>query len=432
MGVLTALAKRGAAFALSALLGALPAARAEAMRSDEPVRLAQAPLLQGSSQRLQARSLSATDIAFGRISPRAAQLLARSEEAAASWQACLYDALRQGLPLSVAITLCEIKLWEDDKRGWGDAGIVNAVFKEPPPPPNVIGVCGSGADPTRAQNNPYATVGDKTLASLRHALEVAAPQVKDLAARAELEKQLAAISKELDHREQTGKSVKDLKIDVTVGKVEFLDAREKKPPAEPPKRIAGGAHRTSPEADCVQAVARMQQFLRECQRTGWKTAACQVFRARQKNCPDPRLAYVDPGSGYACGEAPDPKLVAEAYARRCEALVRPGPDGRNPCRPQTPPLDARRLQGVKDLCNDPKALTTGEGCVVELVAPSPAGFQRGGTVQEVIAIATTRLGGPIFVLPKPAPAPRGPQPQPGPRTQGAPAGPLLSPPPSPR
>jgi hypothetical protein len=424
------------------------------------LRLAQGPLLQGSSQRLQARSNSAADIAFGRISPRAAQLLARSEEAAASWQACLYDALRQGLPLSIAITLCEIRLWQDDKRGWGDAGIVNAVFKEPPPPPNVVGACGSGADPMRAGGNAYATVGDKTLESLRDALLVATAQVIDPATKADLAQQLEAIEKELDQRAKTGNSVKDVpKIEVQVGKVELDlvdgDAKNKsgaprpratielltdkikvtpvqKPGDQKDAKGGAGTHRTFPEADCVQAVARAQEFLRECQRTGWKTGACQVFRARQKNCPDPRLAYVDPGSGYACGEAPDPKLVAEAYAMRCEALVRLGPDGRNPCRPQAAQLDARQLQGVKDLCNDPKAYTTGEGCVVELVVPSPTSFQRGGTVQEVIAIANTRLGGPIFVLPKPAPAPRGPQPQPGPRTQGGPAGTLLPPPSSKR
>lgn len=95
------------------------------------------------------------------------------------------------------------------------------------------------------------------------------------------------------------------------------------------------------------------------------------------------------------------------------------------------------------MCNDPKAYHTGDGCVVELAVPSPAGFQRGGTLQEVIAIATSRFGGPIFVLPKPAPIPRGPQPMPGPATGPQPkpgasigleprpgaAQPLLTPPP---
>lgn len=213
---------------------------------------------------------------------------------------------------------------------------------------------------------------------------------------------------ELVNREETNKSVPDPKPATT--------STGQSGSVKPGAKTTSGAQRTSPEADCAQAVARMQEFLRECQRTGWKTGACQVFAARAKGCPDPRLAYVDPGAGYACGEAADPKLVAEAYARRCEALVRPGPDGRNPCRPQAAQLDARQLQGVKDLCNDPKAYHTGEGCVVELTAPSPAGFQRGGTVQEVIAIATSRFGGPIFVLPKPAPIPRGPQPMPGPGT----------------
>jgi hypothetical protein len=191
---------------------------------------------------------------------------------------------------------------------------------------------------------------------------------------------------------------------------------------------------TSPEAVCAQAVAQAQEFLRECQRTAWKTGACQVFQARMNRCPDPRLAYVDPGAGYACGESPDPKLVAEAYARRCEQLARPGPDGRNPCRPQTPTGDPLVIKGVKDLCNDPLAYHTGDGCVAPLVVPSPASLL-GGSVQEVIVIATTRFGGPIFVLPKPAPVPRGPQPMPGPQPAPSPnpkgaAPALLQPPPA--
>jgi hypothetical protein len=75
----------------------------------------------------------------------------------------------------VAITLCEIQLWQDDKRGWGDAGIASAVFKQPPPPPNAVGACASGADPNRAADprqsrGPYATVDDFTLTVLYKAM----------------------------------------------------------------------------------------------------------------------------------------------------------------------------------------------------------------------------------------------------------------------
>ena len=177
------------------------------------------------------------------------------------------------------------------------------------------------------------------------------------------------------------------------------------------------------------AMQQASAFLRECQRTGWKTGPCQVLQARLKGCADPRLVYVDPSAGYSCGEAADPKLVAEAYARRCEQLVRSGPGGPNPCRPQGAQVDGRAISGVKDLCNDPKAYNTGEGCVVDLIAPNPSGFQRGGSVQEVIAVATGRLGGPIFVLPKPPPSPRGPQPRhgpaPGPQTGPGGSSPML-------
>lgn len=405
----------------------------------------------GASTRLQTRPAADGGAAFGQLSRRAADLLARSEHAAASWQACLYDALRQGIPMSVAITLCEIKLWQDDKRGWGDAGIASAVFREPPPPPNVVGACASGADPNLGKGNPYAAVSNETLRALFDSMLAAEKQIKDPATLHALNAQLAKIAKELEHREKTGKSVKDSgKLELTIGEIEIVDEpakkeapkgtakkeapkgtievgeiefvddidkpATKKPSTKPPKRTGGDAHRTSPEADCAQALAQAQEFLRECQRTGWKTGACQVFAARAKGCPDPRLAYVDPGAGYACGESADPKLVAEAYAKRCEQLVRPGPDGSNPCRPKTPEFDVRAIKGLKDLCNDPKAYHTGEGCVVELVVPGPARLGLGPTVEEVIAIATNKFGGPIFVLPKPPPVPRGPQPMPGPGT----------------
>lgn len=370
----------------------------------------------GASTRLQTRPAADGGAAFGQLSRRAADLLARSEHAAASWQACLYDALRQGIPMSVAITLCEIKLWQDDKRGWGDAGIASAVFREPPPPPNAVGACASGVDRTRASDKPYSRVPDETLKELAKATMAANVDIKDPFLKSVQDAQIKLMLDELKTRKESG-------------------ARDKP---------GGGAHRTSPEADCAQALAQAQEFLRECQRTGWKTGACQVFAARAKGCPDPRLAYVDPGAGYACGESADPKLVAEAYAKRCEQLVRPGPDGSNPCRPKTPEFDVRAIKGVKDLCNDPKAYHTGEGCVVELVVPGPARLGLGSTVEEVIAIATNKFGGPIFVLPKPPPTPRGPQPMPGPGTgpQPKPQGstglepkpgtgrPLLTPPPA--
>lgn len=364
----------------------------------------------GQPTRLQTRPLPGGVGVFGHISRRAAELLGRSEYAAASWQACIYDAVRQGIPIAVAITLCEIKLWQDDQRGWGDAGIASAVFRQPPPPPNAVGACASAADPRLAagklKDNPYGNVGDRTLERLLKATSEAAAREPDPAQQALLKNAARQMKNELQDREETNKAVPDPAPPVA--------------PSPGPGASASGAgasdgkKATSPESVCVQALAQAQEFLRECQRTGWKTGACQTFQAREKGCPDPRLAYVDPGAGYACGDGPDPKLVAEAYARRCEQLVRFGPDGSNPCRPKAPELDVRAIKGVKDLCNDPKAYHTGEGCVVELVAPSPAGFQRGGTVQEVITIATSRLGGPIFVLPKPAPAPRGPQPMPGP------------------
>jgi hypothetical protein len=372
-------------------------------------------------------------IAFGQISPAAARLLAQSEYAAASWQACLYDALRQGLPMQVAITLCEIRLWQDDKRGWGDAGIASAVFRQPPPAPNTFGACASGADP-KLTANPYATVGNQTLVDLSVSISEALRQVRDRATQANLKAELRKIDLELDKRMTTGKSVPDLpRFVVTIGEIEFVPVETDAKSAAGGKPAGGSKQRTDPDSLCAQAVAQAQAFLRECQRTGWKTGACQAFQARVKRCPDPRLAYVDPGAGYACGESADPKLVAEAYAKKCEQLARPGPDGRNPCQPQAPEGDARAIKGAKDLCNDPNAYHTGEGCVAELVVPNPAGFQRGGSVQEVLTIATTRLGGPVFVLPKPAPAPSGPQPMPGPQPstgpRGTASGPLLQPPP---
>ncbi len=420
-------------------------------RTGEPLQRAQAqqapaaqPVEAGPGTRLQTRPLSqdggasTAGVVLGQISPAAARLLAQSEYAAASWQACLYDALRQGLPMQVAITLCEIRLWQDDKRGWGDAGIASAVFRQPPPPPNVVGACLSGADPKRTANpyaNPYATVGDKALQNLKDSINRALLQVRDPVTDATLTAELRKIDVELETREKTGKRVKDVPyIEIEIGTIELEPALETDAKsAAGGKHAGGGKQRTDPESVCLQALVQAQAFLRECQRTGWKTGACQVFQARVNRCPDPRLAYVDPGAGYACGESLDPKLVAEAYAKKCEQLTRPGPDGRNPCRPQAPEGDARAIKGAKDLCNDPKAYHTGEGCVAELLVPSPAGFQRGGSVQEVIAIATTRLGGPVFVLPKPAPAPGGPQPMPGPKPstgpRGATTGPLLQPPP---
>jgi hypothetical protein len=365
-----------------------------------------------ASTRLQTRPAGDSAIAFGQLSRRAADLLARSEHAAASWQACLYEALRQGIPIQVAISLCEIKLWQDDKRGWGDAGIAGAVFKEPPPPPNAVGACASGADPMRAggkaKDNPYGNVGDTTLELLLQQTRDAAAKEKDPVRQGLLKAAAKQMEDELVTREETSKSVPDPKPAAT--------STGQSGAGKSGSKTSAGGQRTSPEADCAQAVAQAQEFLRECHRTGWKTGACQVFAARAKGCPDPRLAYVDPGAGYACGESADPKLVAEAYAKRCEQLVRPRTDGSNPCRPKTPEFDVRAIKGVKDLCNDPKAYHTGEGCVVELVVPGPARLGLGSTVEEVITIATNKFGGPIFVLPKPPPVPRGPQPMPGPGT----------------
>lgn len=148
---------------------------------------------------------------------------------------------------------------------------------------------------------------------------------------------------------------------------------------------------------------------------GAAATACQQLNARMNGCPNPTQILVDPDQGYSCGQAADPKAVAEAWSRQCAQVTSPGPDGRTPCAPFTPLGGDGRVYagGAQNLCADTRALIDGgsDMCYVTMDARNPLTQ----SIEQLIAVISKQFGGPIIVLPPPRPRGAAPEPRPRPR-----------------
>lgn len=197
-----------------------------------------------------------------------------------------------------------------------------------------------------------------------------------------------------------GNKEKRQKADAALKKWEDADRKASSDPNFQPKSTTQDAGEAS-ACDMVTTAAR--EMLRECHRNAWRSAECQELHARMNGCPDPTQILIDPDAGYVCAPAVDPALVAAAWQARCEELTTPGPDGSSPCVPPDVQGHGYILERSGDICSDPRAYVDGDSgvCVRTLEAD---GFGD-PDVRSLIEIALARFGGPIVVIPSPAPAP---------------------------
>ena len=126
------------------------------------------------------------------------------------------------------------------------------------------------------------------------------------------------VAKQEKELKDQGKSLDDWEKDPAMkaardaAQKKLNDAADKK--NEDPNKSAGGVVRPSgQQSACEAGLQRARELLRECNRTGWRLAACQSLAARMNRCPDPSYIYVDPDSGYACGQKPDEAAVLDAW-----------------------------------------------------------------------------------------------------------------------
>ena len=172
---------------------------------------------------------------------------------------------------------------------------------------------------------------------------------------------------------------------------------------------------------CVDIAA----FVGECNSAGWKTSPCSIFLSRLEGCSDPTVTDPHPdGDGRVGCEQPPPdtETVERLAALVCNMRIYPLPD-EDPCTPvesggividgwvrlapcreagdkplgadgPTIPCDS---SGDATPCGNPAALTTEDQCVVS-VEIAQFGEKN---IEEILAIAGDRLGGPSFVVPLP-------------------------------
>lgn len=204
----------------------------------------------------------------------------------------------------------------------------------------------------------------------------------------------------------------------TPGKTETKADDTKAPGGKGGKGGGGGNVSSVGDASpCEEALQGAREVLGECMRTGWRSGPCKSLEAKVKGCLEPELIYVDPDSGYECGQKIDPELLKNAWVEKCRELKRPVPGGPDPCEP--PKVDATGrfvAEGSPEwFCGNPLVLVDPDSpeCLgtvtVQEFAPN---------LQKLLVWALNKLGGPIVVLPdrdpKPPPGP-GPEPRPVPR-----------------
>ncbi len=318
---------------------------------------------------------------------RTVALTATGAAASGTMAACVADAMVQGLPIRIAIELCQIKQL-DDAQGRAPSPSIGSFGGGGGPnitPEGIRSSCKAGVDPRLGKDPAYSSVGDATLAALEKSTRAAAARERDPAIKNGLIAEADKMVKEQERREETNVSVPDTK-----------------------KRTAEGG-------SCADAVYAAREFVRECNRTGWRATGCQQLIARMNACPNPTQILVDPDQGYACGQAGDPKAVADAWSQKCAQVTTPGPDGRSPCAPLTQLGGDPRVfgAGAQSLCANTKAFIDGgsDMCYVAMDARNPLTK----SIEQYIAIISKKVGGPIIVLPIPRPRGAGPDPRPGPK-----------------
>ncbi|HEY7412674.1 MAG TPA: hypothetical protein VII13_18175, partial [Vicinamibacteria bacterium] len=166
------------------------------------------------------------------------------------------------------------------------------------------------------------------------------------------------------------------------------------------------------QVDMCQDLA---QFISDCNAVGWQSGQCQIFLAQLNHCADPTIALTD-GEGGGCGA---PRVGDEEQAKRvafvvCNQHIKPAP-GHDPCSEGSLEGEVYEFALRRDPngppCENPYAMPDDEACsrTVSVVVTLQ------DSADEIVRLAQERLGGPVFIVPKPAtppPHPGGPDPVP--------------------
>jgi hypothetical protein len=385
-----------------------------------------------------------------------------------SMYACLLDAYHQGISLQQALVICQANMLEDADKGWGNDPWAAVGMPKPNPstydPRKVTMACNTG-DPRKGAGkgggeplqegcigkcqwvtpnqfegerftyggkgqeggfgtNEHGGVGVIVYKGLTEEQATKEKQqALDAEARATKEYQ-DLVAKQTKELQAQGKKAEDWEKDPAMkaareAAAKKVDDTSKKANEDPNAEVKGGISRPSAEGSaCEMALRGAREFLRECNRSGWKSNECQTLLAKMKGCPEPAYIYVDPDSGYACGVKADMETLLEAWRQQCEKLKRPNPGGPNPCDPPRVEGNGRMLvereNGGTDIC---KSLVAH----IDPESPECAGtvtVQRFGepNISELLVFGLNKLGGPTFVIPVgPGDTPPFPGPKPDPK-----------------
>ena len=149
---------------------------------------------------------------------------------------------------------------------------------------------------------------------------------------------------------------------------------------------------------------QISEFVGECNRDGWTNPDCKAFLDKMNGCLDGTVA--DPADpAEPCSIPPvDAETAKEVFLLHCWALKKPVP-GEDPCSKNIPGLafvyQIRTGAGGLDPCNDPHVRHTGEDCYPTFTLVK---FDE-VDINELQKWGLDKLGGPIFIIPKPAPEP---------------------------
>ena len=279
-----------------------------------------------------------------------------------SFYACMLSYYRQGMSVKDALNLCGEKLLEDQAKGFGGSASPTLPGEGDAFDPSSVKATCSQGDSRRAGDRNSATMsvwGVYTWGSgfVTHdargwgvgaGLSQQESFLRKEAAVKEADKDLTEFRKALDEESAAHKELKEAQKSGDQAKIKaaqekYDKAKEKankatdkalksnKKADEDPNN--GGVLRTAGEPSaCERAIENARETLRECHRTNWRSFKCQSLLAKMNHCPDPALIYVDPNSGYSCGEKIiDAEAVKEAWINQCLERVEYGPDGENPC-----------------------------------------------------------------------------------------------------
>lgn len=312
-----------------------------------------------------------------------------------SFNACVWEKVRQGVPVGTAVDLCnDLAPAVDTAREVDVPDLLGA---------DKVGIgtmnCGMVAIDPRAKGAGTASVAD--LARIQDQIFQIQMRIRYREWR---QQHIPGAAKEEDLETKNAED-EDVLWYLHELLREMAEA-DRSEPGDYPEPTPGDDGYAAVAGEDMSDCERANEFIGECNRDGWRSPDCRAFLSKLSKCADPALIFTDPDAPAPCdmpgvgSKAPD--SVKDIMLVRCSSKKRYGPD-QNPCDPigivgTQYTYFLNPTDNPAQPCGNPYTRTTGEDSCTPSFTLTVFGEI---DIQNLAREGLKTLGGPIFFVPVP-------------------------------